>query len=80
MTSNQIIEIAKQADQYADEQYKDVWKSTNHLTWKAIWTQRFAELVRNAALEEAAMVCDDLQDVPATEPHHCAQDIRGLKS
>lgn len=34
--------------------------------------ERFAALV----LEEAAKVCDSLQDVPATEPRHCAEDIR----
>ena len=26
--------------------------------------------------EACAKVCDELQDVPATEPRHCAQDIR----
>ena len=26
--------------------------------------------------EACAKVCDGLQDVPATEPRHCAQDIR----
>jgi hypothetical protein len=26
--------------------------------------------------EACAKVCDELQDVPATEPRHCAEDIR----
>ncbi len=26
--------------------------------------------------EACAKVCDALQDIPATEPRHCAQDIR----
>ena len=26
--------------------------------------------------EACAKVCDELQEVPATEPRHCAQDIR----
>jgi len=30
------------------------------------------------AIEDAAQVCDGLQDVPATEARHCAQDIRLL--
>ena len=39
--------------------------------------------VKSAMLQAAAMereacalLCDNLQDVPATEPRHCAQDIR----
>jgi hypothetical protein len=26
--------------------------------------------------EACAKVCDELQDIPATEPRHCAEDIR----
>ena len=29
-----------------------------------------------AEREACAKVCDELQDVPATEPRHCAEDIR----
>jgi hypothetical protein len=35
---------------------------------------------RNATLEEAAKLCDEMQPVPASEPRHCAQDIRSMKS
>lgn len=42
--------------------------------------QAFATLVRNATLEEAAKLCDEMQPVPASEPRHCAEDIRSLKS
>jgi hypothetical protein len=38
--------------------------------------ERFAALVAAAEREACAKVCDELQDVPATEPRHCAQDIR----
>lgn len=38
--------------------------------------ERFAQLVAAAENEACAKVCDGLQDVPATEPRHCAQDIR----
>ncbi len=34
---------------------------------------------RDAALDEAADHCDKLQAYPATEPRHCAEDIRILK-
>ena len=35
-------------------------------------------MLQAAAMEReaCAMVCDELQDVPATEPRHCAADIR----
>jgi hypothetical protein len=42
--------------------------------------QAFVALVRNAALEEAAKLCDGMQPIPASEPRHCAQDIRSLKT
>jgi hypothetical protein len=34
--------------------------------------EKFAELI----VRECANICDDLQDIPATEPRHCAEDIR----
>lgn len=36
----------------------------------------FTRLVRESALEEAAKICDELMEIPAIEPRHCAQDIR----
>lgn len=55
-----IQELAKQADVVHD----DVVVTP--------FLRRFTAIV----LEEAAKVCDSLQDVPATEPRHCAEDIR----
>ena len=40
----------------------------------------FATLVANHKLEEAARLCDGMQSVPASEPRHCAEDIRSLKT
>ena len=37
---------------------------------------RFAKLVAAKQREACAKLCDELQDVPATDPHHCAEDIR----
>jgi hypothetical protein len=34
--------------------------------------EKFAELI----VKECAGICDELQTVPATEPRHCAEDIR----
>jgi len=36
--------------------------------------EKFAELI----VRECANLCDRYQDIPATEPRHCAQDIRSL--
>ena len=41
--------------------------------------REYGALCRKMALEEAARVCDEMQQIPASEPRHCAQDIRGLK-
>lgn len=35
-------------------------------------------LARKQALEEAARLCDEMQPIPASEPRHCAEDIRSL--
>jgi hypothetical protein len=34
--------------------------------------EKFAELI----IRECAQVCINLQDIPATEPRHCAEDIK----
>ena len=43
-------------------------------------TMRMCEIAwANGAYKEreaCAKVCDELQDIPATETHHCAEDIR----
>ena len=41
----------------------------------ASWTLMCKKMVA-LEREACAKVCDELQDVPATEPHHCAEDIR----
>ena len=46
--------------------------------WVAVNEQlhRFADIVAAHKRESCAAICDELQDVPATEPRHCAEDIR----
>jgi hypothetical protein len=41
----------------------------------ASWTLMCKKMVAFER-DACAKVCDELQDVPATEPHHCAEDIR----
>ncbi len=38
--------------------------------------ERFAAMVATHEREECAKLCDKLQSIPATEPRHCAEDIR----
>lgn len=66
MTNEQIIEMAKQAG--------DDWDHT--LQSDKEFLQRFAELVRNAALEEAANVCDGWLHADGDT---CAEAIRSMK-
>lgn len=52
MTPDEIIEAAREANKYACNQTDDSYD------WQNIRDERFATLVRNAALEEAAVVCE----------------------
>jgi hypothetical protein len=71
MTQDEIIEMAEQSN------LLDVIDSFHYDTKN--WVEEaiaFAKLVAAKEREACAKVCDELQDVPATEPHHCAEDIR----
>ena len=68
MTQDEVIEMARQAGLDDDIFPLGEWDAPELMT--------FAKLVAAKEREECAKVCDELQDVPATEPHHCAEDIR----
>ena len=51
-TRDKIIEAVREANKYASHQTNDSFD------WQNIRDERFAALVRNAALEEAAVVCE----------------------
>ena len=68
MNIQELAEKAGMTRRPADRQYRAPY-------WDVVIDpelEHFAALV----LEEAAKVCDSLQEVPATEPRHCAEDIR----
>jgi hypothetical protein len=68
MTQDEIIEMAQECKLIGMRPFID-----------GIYTEaliEFAKLVGAKEREACAKVCDELQDVPATEPHHCAEDIR----
>jgi hypothetical protein len=72
MTQDEVIVMAKQA--WADA--GDAWVAKEWFDDRAKAFEGFAKLVAAKEREACAKVCDELQDVPATEPHHCAEDIR----
>jgi hypothetical protein len=68
MTRDEVIEMAKQAGLDDDIFPLGEWDDPELMT--------FAKLVAAKEREACAKVCDELQDIPATEPRHCAEDIR----
>lgn len=64
----QIKELSEQADLYARSDNSSMLFDV----WKKRYTEKFAELI----VRECAQVCINLQDIPATEPRHCAEDIK----
>ena len=87
MTNEQIIEIAKRAGMEVHPRKMQIRVGADAalgLDSTAVVT-RFAQLVRNAALEEAALKCDQLSDASnqiyaGVASTVCAQQIRSLKS
>jgi hypothetical protein len=73
MTQNEIIDMARQVGFNLSGELilDDAGRTT--ITNRMVG---FAKLVAAKEREACAKVCDELQDVPATEPHHCAEDIR----
>jgi hypothetical protein len=69
-----IIEMLRQAAEYADTHTKDM--EPNDDEWSALRHKRFAELVAAAEREACAKLCDELQDYPTVEARHCAEEIR----
>jgi hypothetical protein len=61
--NERIRELAEQAEMSANK--------GDHVDVK-LMMEKFAELI----VKECANICDDLQGIPATEPRHCAEDIR----
>jgi hypothetical protein len=72
MTQDEVIEMARQA--WADA--GEGWVAKEWFDDRVKAFEAFAKLVAAKEREACAKVCDELQDVPATEPHHCAEDIR----
>ena len=70
MTQDEIMKMAHEAGLHI----------ATDVNWMPIiglkYAEAFAKLVAQHEREACAKVCDGLQDVPATEPRHCAEDIR----
>ena len=65
MSADEISELARKAGLFGRFMYEHKDE-----------IETFAKLVAAKEREACAKVCDELQDVPATEPRHCAEDIR----
>lgn len=65
MTQDEIIEMAVQAG---------IAKVIAEINIDIM--EAFAKLVAVKEREACAKLCDSYQDIPATEPRHCAEDIR----
>jgi len=64
--NERIRELVKQATTIEEHKWGVSYDNFNK--------EKFAELI----VRECANLCDRYQDIPATEPRHCAQDIRSL--
>jgi hypothetical protein len=73
MTQDEIIEMARQAGAVSGKPTPD---APEIVFTQCLDIYRFAKLVAAKKREACAKVCDELQDIPATEPRHCAEDIR----
>jgi hypothetical protein len=70
-----IKELMKQANEYAlNKSNEEVDEEDFDYSFDDNFKSKFAELL----IRECAKICDELQNVPATEPRHCAEDIRTL--
>jgi hypothetical protein len=70
-----IKELMNQANEYAlNKSNEEVDEEDFDYSFDDNFKSKFAELL----IQECAKICDELQNVPATEPRHCAEDIRTL--
>ena len=63
-----------------NERIKKLKEQATSYTWNGndvteeLDEQKFAKLI----VRECADLCDRYQEIPATEPRHCANDIRSM--
>jgi uncharacterized protein YeaO (DUF488 family) len=92
MTSENVIELAQRADFWLPSALPSDWDKGDYIC-SPTELKRFAELVRNETLEEAAKRCEKYAEevnastdaslytiIYARGGTHCAAEIRSLKS
>jgi len=73
--NERIEKLSKEAQLYAlDAMIKITDKEQALKVYSETYNQKFAELI----VRECADLCDRYQEIPATEPRHCANDIRSM--
>ena len=65
--------LAEQARAWVNDP-DNVAPLTAYIFYKDMYDKKFAELI----VKECADLCDRYQEIPATEPRHCANDIRSM--
>ena len=73
--NERIKKLALQAKQSAlDAMIKITDKEEALKVYSETYDTKFAKLI----VKECADLCDRYQEIPATEPRHCANDIRSM--
>ena len=73
--NERIEKLSKKAQLYAlDAMIKITDKEQALKVYSETYNTTFAELI----VRECADLCDRYQEIPATEPRHCANDIRSM--
>ena len=73
--NERIEKLSKEAQLYAlDAMIKITDKEQALKVYSETYNTTFAELI----VRECADLCDRYQEIPATEPRHCANDIRSM--
>jgi hypothetical protein len=73
MTKDDIIELAKEADNLADLYWRE---NQNSITWKICRDHIFANLAAAAEREACALVCEELAKKEWADNERCATAIR----
>ena len=79
MTKDEIIEMTRHIADMFGTRMCDEHGDTLGEELYAMGIDDIVDTIKLVAAKEreaCAKVCDELQNVPATEPRHCAEDIR----
>ena len=79
MTRDEVIALAREAEQYANTFCESIG-DTEHNHWFDAYNERFAALVAAHEREECAKVCDKQADEDKWEGHYAHQCAAAIRS